>query len=150
MGIDLDRAGAALSSVLDVDGRYVPFPIGDRYARLLMLKNPAGWAEAIDVAVSEGLPLVIAVDPFGPKDTTTMWEAPFERLAGRTIPVTGGRAADALAVLDSAGVSGLEVPDPEHAVSLIDLGASGSDEVVVACNYPAFRRLSRQFRAGAR
>ena len=150
VGIDVDRAGAALSSVVDVDGRYVPFPIGDRHARLLMLKNPAGWAEAIDVAVSDGLPLVIAVDPFGPKDTTTMWEAPFERLAGRTIPVTGGRAADALAVLDSAGVAGVEVPDPEHAVTLVDLGASGSNEVVVACNYPAFRRLSRQFRAGAR
>ena len=26
----------------------------------------------------------------------------------------------------------------------------GSDQVVVGCNYPAFRRLSREFRAGAR
>jgi hypothetical protein len=79
-----------------------------------------------------------------------MWEAPFTRLAGRTIPVTGGRAADALAVLDAAGVTGLEVPDAARAVAEVDLTPGISNEVVVACNYPAFRRLSRQFRAGAR
>jgi UDP-N-acetylmuramyl tripeptide synthase len=148
LGIDLDRAAAAISRVVDVDGRYVPFPVGERRARLLMLKNPAGWAEAIDLAVSEGLPLAIAVDPFGPKDTTTMWEAPFERLAGRTIPVTGGRSADALAVLDAAGVTGREVADPVQAVTGVEKASTNSAEVVVACNYPAFRRLSRQFRAG--
>ncbi len=146
LGIDLTRAAEAISAVVDVDGRYVPFPVGDRRARLLMLKNPAGWTEALDLAIAERLPLVLAVDPFGPKDTTTMWEAPFDRLAGRVVPVTGGRAADALAVLDAAGVAGREVADPARAVAAVEL--TGSDEVVVACNYPAFRRLSRQFRAG--
>lgn len=148
LGIDLARAATAIGEVVDVDGRYVPFPVGDRKARLLMLKNPAGWAEAIDMVVTEGQPLVVAVDPFGPKDTTTMWEAPFTRLAGRTIPVTGGRAADALAVLDAAGVTGYEVIDPELAIREVDVGSSGTSEVIVACNYPAFRRLSRRFRAG--
>lgn len=150
LGIDLEGAAAAISRVVDVDGRYLPFPVGDRHARLLMLKNPAGWAEAIDLAVSGHLPFVIAVDPFGPKDTTTMWEAPFADLAGRTIPVTGGRAADALAVLDAVGVAGVEFPDPARAVAAVNPAGSPTNEVVVACNYPAFRRLSRQFRAGAR
>jgi hypothetical protein len=77
-----------------------------------------------------------------------MWEAPFERLAGRTIPVTGGRSADALAVLDAAGVTGREVADPVQAVRGVERASTNSAEVVVACNYPAFRRLSRQFRAG--
>ena len=151
MGLQVDRAASAVSRVTDVDGRYVPFQVGDRRARLLMLKNPAGWAEAIDVAVSEGRALALAVDPFGPKDTTTMWEAPFERLAGRTIPVTGGRCADALAVLDAAGVDAVEVPDAATAVASAE-PADGRpvDQVVVACNYPAFRRLTREFRAGAR
>jgi UDP-N-acetylmuramyl tripeptide synthase len=148
LGIDLARSAGAISAVADVDGRYVPFPVGNRHARLLMLKNPAGWAEAIDLAVSGELPLAIAVDPFGPKDTTTMWEAPFDRLAGRVVPVTGGRSADALAVLDAAGVTGHEVADPAQAVTAADLADRITDEVVVACNYPAFRRLSRQFRAG--
>jgi UDP-N-acetylmuramyl tripeptide synthase len=149
LGIDLAEAAAAVGKVVDVDGRYLPFPVDGCAARLLMLKNPAGWAEAIDLAVCAGLPMVIAVDPFGPKDTTTMWEAPFERLAGRRVPVTGGRAADALAVLCSAGVAGIEVPLARTAVAEASRdGARG--EVIVACNYPAFRRLSRQFRAGTR
>jgi UDP-N-acetylmuramyl tripeptide synthase len=150
LAIDVHPAAAAISEVVDVDGRYVPFPVGERHARLLMLKNPAGWAEAIELAVSEGLPMAIAVDPFGPKDTTTMWEAPFDRLAGRTLPVTGGRAADALAVLDAAGVAGYEVSEPAQAVRGVDLAGSDTGEVIVACNYPAFRRLTRQLRAGAR
>jgi hypothetical protein len=148
LGIDVSAASAAIGEVVDVDGRYMPFPIGGRWARLLMLKNPAGWAEAIDLAVSEAVPLVIAVDPFGPKDTTTMWEAPFDRLAGRNIPVTGGRAADALAVLDAAGVDGHAVVDPVDAIRTVELAGSDTGEVLVACNYPAFRRLSRRLRAG--
>jgi UDP-N-acetylmuramyl tripeptide synthase len=148
LGIDVTQAAGAISRVVDVDGRYVPFPVGQRRARLLMLKNPAGWAEAIDLAVAESMPLVIAVDPFGPKDTTTMWEAPFDRLAGRTIPVTGARAADALAVLEAAGVAGVEVPDAAQAVRGVDPAGADDGEVIVACNYPAFRRLSRRFREG--
>ncbi len=147
LGVEIAAAACSVDAVLDVDGRYLPFPVGARHARLLMLKNPAGWGEAIDLAVADDLPLVIAVDPFGPKDTTTMWEAPFTRLAGRTIPVTGGRAADALAVLEAAGVDAREVTDPVAAVGAAGTTGTVVDEVVVACNYPAFRRLSKQFRA---
>lgn len=145
LGIEVSAAAAAIGEVVDVDGRYVPFPVGARRARLLMLKNPAGWAEAIDLAVSEAVPLVIAVDPFGPKDTTTMWEAPFERLAGREVAVTGGRAADALAILAAAGVGTVELPGAVEAITSRPPG-----EVIVACNYPAFRRISRALRGGPR
>jgi UDP-N-acetylmuramyl tripeptide synthase len=143
LGLDVGEAAERVSAVADVDGRYAPYRLGDHSARLLMLKNPAGWAEAIDVAVSTGRPLVVAVDPFGPKDTATMWEAPFERLAGRRVGVTGGRTADATAVLDAAGAEPVEAADIESAVR-----AHPPGEVMVACNYPAFRRISKQFRGG--
>lgn len=142
LGLDVEQAADRVRAVADVDGRYAPFAVGDHSARLLMLKNPAGWAEAIDVAVSTGRPLVVAVDPFGPKDTATMWESPFERLAGQEVAVTGGRTADAVAILDAAGVSTVEAPDIAAAVASRPAG-----EVLVACNYPAFRRLSKQLRA---
>ncbi|TQM62965.1 Mur ligase family protein [Humibacillus xanthopallidus] len=141
LGVDVDAAAERISAVADVDGRYAPYRVGEHQARLLMLKNPAGWAEAIDVAVSTGRPLVVALDPFGPKDTATMWEAPFHRLAGREVYVTGGRRADGLAILDAAGVTVREAPDLESAVT-----GHAPGEVVVACNYPAFRRISKQFR----
>ncbi len=147
MGIDVRATAEAISRVVDVDGRYFPFPVRGRSARLLMLKNPAGWTEAIDVAVTSGSPFVIAVDPFGPKDTTTMWEAPFRRLSGRSLPVTGGRAADALAVLEASQVDGAEFPDASDAIAAATAGEGSTGEVIVACNYPAFRRLSKQFRA---
>jgi len=143
LGIDVAEAAERVSAVADVDGRYAPYRLGDHAARLLMLKNPAGWAEAIDVAVSTDRPLVVAVDPFGPKDTATMWEAPFQRLAGERVAVTGGRTADAVAILDAAGANVVEAPDIESAVR-----AHAPGEVMVACNYPAFRRISKQFRGG--
>ncbi|GAA5029191.1 MurT ligase domain-containing protein [Terrabacter aeriphilus] len=143
LGVDVAAAAERVSAVADVDGRYAPYRLGDHVARLLMLKNPAGWAEAIDVSVSTGRPLVVAVDPFGPKDTATMWEAPFERLAGQRVGVTGGRTADAVAILEAAGVHPVEAPDIESA-----LGTQPPGEVMVACNYPAFRRISKQFRGG--
>jgi UDP-N-acetylmuramyl tripeptide synthase len=141
MGVDPEVAAEHIRTVVDVDGRYAPYSTGTHTARLLMLKNPAGWAEAIDVAVSSGLELVVAVDPFGPKDTTTMWEAPFDRLAGREVGVTGGRTADVLAILDEAGVAAVPAGDVLDAIR-----GRRPGEVVVACNYPAFRRLSKQFR----
>jgi UDP-N-acetylmuramyl tripeptide synthase len=141
LGVDLTRAAERISAVADVDGRYAPHRVGEHDARLLMLKNPAGWAEAIDVTISTGRPLVVVLDPFGPKDTATMWEAPFQRLAGRTVVVTGARRADGLAILDAAGVVVQEAPDLASAL----LGHPPG-EVVVACNYPAFRRISKQLR----
>jgi lipid II isoglutaminyl synthase (glutamine-hydrolysing) len=142
LGIDPASAASGVAAVSDVDGRYRPFDVAGRTARLQMLKNPAGWAEAIEVAVAEDLPMVIAVDPFGPKDTTTMWEAPFARLADREVCVTGGRSPDVLAILEAAGVRAVEVPDASAAVASRRPG-----EVLVACNYPAFRRISRSLRA---
>lgn len=144
LGIDAEAAARRVAAVSDVDGRYQPFPVSGRTARLLMLKNPAGWAEAIDLVVSSGLPLVLAVDPFGPKDTTTMWEAPFPLLGGREVCVTGGRSADALAILAAAGVPAVEESDARRAIAGRPAG-----EVIVACNYPAFRRISRLLRAAA-
>ncbi len=143
LGVDLAAAAERVRAVSDVDGRYAPLPVGDHCVRLLMLKNPAGWVEAIDVALTTGQPLVVAVDPFGPKDTATMWESPFERLEGREVRVTGGRSADAVAVIDAAGVGTRVLPDIASAVEGLPIG-----DVLVACNYPAFRRLSRQLRGG--
>ncbi|MCU1537661.1 MAG: hypothetical protein JWP82_2012 [Humibacillus sp.] len=143
LGLDVATAAERVRAVADVDGRYAPYRVGHHDARLLMLKNPAGWAEAIDVAVSTDRSLVVALDPFGPKDTATMWEAPFHRLAGRTVRVTGGRRAEGLAILDAAGVVVHEAPDLESAVA-----GNPPGEVLVACNYPAFRRISKQLRGG--
>jgi UDP-N-acetylmuramyl tripeptide synthase len=145
LGVELGGAIERLRAVADVDGRYAPHRLGEHTARLLLLKNSAGWAEAVDVVVSTDARLVVVVDRFGPKDAAMLWEAPFHRLAGREVVVTGSRRVEALAVLDASGVRAREAPDVESAVALHEPG-----EVVVGCNYPAFRRLSKHFRGGTR
>jgi lipid II isoglutaminyl synthase (glutamine-hydrolysing) len=142
LGVDLDAAAASLAAVIDVDGRYRPFDVAGRRARILMLKNPAGWTEAIDTVVRSGHRVVIAFEPFGPRDTTTLWEAPWDRLRGHPVTVSGTRALDVLSCLEASGVAADHVPDPVEAVRRQPPG-----EVVLACNYPAFRQLRVRLRS---
>ncbi|MFL6181228.1 MAG: Mur ligase family protein [Actinomycetes bacterium] len=141
VGVSVDHAAAAVESVLDVDGRYAPFEIDGRRARIIMLKNPAGWTEAIDTAIRTDLPVVIYAEPFGPRDTTTIWEVEWERLSGRPVVVSGKRGPDVVACLDSHGVSSTLVDDPLDAVRMHSPGP-----VLVACNYSGFRQLTARLR----
>jgi lipid II isoglutaminyl synthase (glutamine-hydrolysing) len=141
VGADLQEAARRVGSVMDVDGRYRAFDVDGRHPRILMLKNPAGWGSAIDTVVYHDLPVVIAAEPFGPRDMTTLWEAPWERLQGRAVRVSGARAYDVRACLESAGVATVGHRDVLEAVR-----AEAPGDVVVACNYPAFRRLTGRLR----
>ena len=115
VGVNLDEAASAIESVLDVDGRYAPFDVDGRRARIIMLKNPAGWTEAIDTALRSDLPMVIYAQPFGPRDTTTIWEVEWERLSDRNVVVSGQRAPDVVACLD---VVGLDVAQTARALDM--------------------------------
>ena len=141
IGVDLREAADAIESVLDVDGRYKPFEIDGRQARIIMLKNPAGWSEAIDTALRGDLPMVIYTQPFGPRDTTPIWEVPWQRLAGRQVVVSGVRAPDVAACLHVHDVATDQVSDPLDAVRTHPPGP-----VLVACNYSGFRQLTARLR----
>ncbi|WP_157557734.1 Mur ligase family protein [Intrasporangium oryzae] len=143
-GVDLAGAAERMATVADVDERYAPVQIGEHAARLMRLDNPAGWAEALDVAATTGAQLVMVVDPDGPRDTATMWESPFHLIGGHEVAVTGGRSSDVVAILTAAGVRTRVAPDVLSAIATREAG-----DVLVACNTPAFRRVSAQFRGGA-
>ena len=95
LGVDVAAAAERISAVADVDGRYARITLGQHQARLLMLKNPARVGRGHRRVRLDRRPLVVALDPFGPKDTATMWEAPFQRLAGQEVLVTGAAAPTA-------------------------------------------------------
>jgi hypothetical protein len=84
---------------------------------------------------------VIYAQPFGPRDTTTIWEVEWERYAGRPVVVSGARGPDVVACLDAHGVSTTLVDDPLDAVRMHPAGA-----VLVACNYSGFRQLTARLR----
>ncbi|HKA04351.1 MAG TPA: MurT ligase domain-containing protein [Acidimicrobiales bacterium] len=97
LGVEPADAAAAFASVTEVDGRYRSLWGDDRPGRLYLGKNPAGWLEILEVLEqAEPRPLVLVFNANQPdgRDPSWLWDVPVERLRGRTIIVTGERAAD--------------------------------------------------------
>jgi mRNA degradation ribonuclease J1/J2 len=82
--------------------------------------------------------LVIAVNAqeADGRDTSWLWDVPFERLRPGTTVASGDAAADVGLRLSYAGVDHTTIPDPLAAVASVPAG-----DVVVVGNYTAFRQL---------
>jgi UDP-N-acetylmuramyl tripeptide synthase len=139
LGVDPSRALAAIARVDDVDGRWRPRSVDGRVVRLMLSKNPSSWNEIIERAAGETHPLVVVMEARGGsgKDCAFLWDAPFERLAGRTVVAAGNRAADVALRMQVAGLHVRIVPDPAAAIRSLPPGT-----VDVAANYPAFLALA--------
>ncbi len=139
LGVDPARALAAIGRVDDVDGRWRPRSIDGRVVRLLLSKNPSSWSEIIERAAAGSDPLVVVMEARGGsgKDCAFLWDAPFERLAGRTVVAAGNRAADVALRMHVAGLDVRIAPDPAAAIRSLPPGP-----VDVAANYPAFLALA--------
>ena len=141
MGVEPVGAMRAMHDVEGVDGRYVLIPVGDRHhVSLQLAKNPAGWAQAIELACDDGAPVVFIIERWGIKDALSLWDAPVERLSGRTVVVSGARRLDLATWLETGGAVPEVVADPTAAVLRCPPG-----RVTVACNYPAFVARRRQW-----
>ena len=139
LGVDPARALAAVARVDDVDGRWRPRAIDGRVVRLMLSKNPSSWSEIIERAAGGTDPLVVVMEARGGsgKDCAFLWDAPFERLAGRTVVAAGNRAADVALRMHVAGLDVRIVSDPAAAIRSLPPG-----HVDVAANYPAFLALA--------
>jgi UDP-N-acetylmuramyl tripeptide synthase len=139
LGVPAAEAAAAFKGVIDVDGRYGRRSLEGRLVRLLLSKNPASWQETVDVVAASDEPLIFDITArgdFNARDTSFVWEAPIERLAGRPVIATGVRANDIALRLEVAGLDVRIVPDPFEAIRAVPPGP-----VTVATNYPAFLEL---------
>jgi UDP-N-acetylmuramyl tripeptide synthase len=138
LGIDSERAVAAMADVAEVVGRYATVRVGGCAARLLLAKNPAGWLEVFDVLRPPPLPVVVAINAHiaDGKDPSWLWDVPFERLAGRLVVATGERSRDLAVRLHYAGVEHRHQPDPVAAIA-----AAGAESVDVVANYTSFQAL---------
>ena len=146
MGADPARAAAAVATVADVDGRYGVVRVGGAPARLLLAKNPAGWAEIFDLLNPAPAPVVVAINArvADGRDPSWLWDVPFERLAGRTVVATGERCRDLAVRLRYAGVDHETVPDLAGAVARGATHAvTPSGPVDVVANYTSFQSLRR-------
>ncbi len=144
VGVPADQAAPALSEVNVVAGRYAVVHRGSQDLRLLLAKNPAGWAGMLSI-VSEPRPLLVIINAreADGRDTSWLWDVPFEQLTSRPVVASGERAADLGVRLSYAGLEHQTVADPLAALAALPAGM-----VDVVANYTAFRyfrrRLSRE------
>jgi UDP-N-acetylmuramyl tripeptide synthase len=108
--------------------------------RLLLAKNPAGWSELMPLlAQAPAVLLVINAQEADGRDTSWLWDVPFEQLAVPCVVASGERAADVGLRLSYAGIEHVTEPDPLTALERMPSG-----EVQVVANYTAFLGLRRR------
>ncbi len=146
LGVDAGRALTAMADVADVEGRYAVVEHESVRARLLLAKNPAGWAELLDLLEGESNPVVVGINArvADGHDPSWLWDVELERLRGRFVVATGERARDLAVRLRYARV--------DHEVEVDQVAAlhrAGLPTVDYVGNYTAFQDLRRSLdRAG--
>ncbi len=137
MGIDVKAALAGMATVTSPAGRFATAHFGSCRARLLLAKNPAGWAESLPLVGTD--PVVLAIDSAAAdgRDVSWLWDVEFEQLVGRHVIATGPRARDLAVRLSYAGVQHTVVPD------LGDALTDRADSVDVIATYTPFQKLRK-------
>jgi lipid II isoglutaminyl synthase (glutamine-hydrolysing) len=137
LGVDAETALAGMRTVSAPAGRFGTATIAGSTARLLLAKNPAGWAEALPLATSSTVVLAIDSAAADGRDVSWLWDVEYEQLAGRTVVATGPRAADLAVRLTYAGVEHRTVPDLAEALR------GHAEPVDVVATYTPFQRLRK-------
>jgi UDP-N-acetylmuramyl tripeptide synthase len=140
MGVEPRAALSGMRTVTSPAGRFATARFGKTTARLLLAKNPAGWAEALPLAQTQTVVLAIDSAAADGRDVSWLWDVDYERLAGRSVIATGRRAQDLAVRLRYAGVDYRCIPDLAAAL------ADHPEPVDVIATYTPFQRLRRMGR----
>jgi UDP-N-acetylmuramyl tripeptide synthase len=147
LGIDAAAAAGSVAALDSVGGRYGTVHHRGHQLRLLLAKNPAGWIETLRLLEPAAARLLVvnAREADG-RDTSWLWDVPFEQLApaGAGVVAAGDKAADLGLRLSYAGIDHATVPNPLDGLARLPPG-----KVDVVANYTAFRALARRIGAGA-
>src|SRR5215213_1722954 len=137
MGVDPGTALVGMRRVASPAGRFATATISGSTARLLLAKNPAGWAEALPLARTSTVILAIDSAAADGRDVSWLWDVEYEQLADRTVVATGPRAQDLAVRLEYAEVDYRCIPD------LGDALADHPEPVDVIATYTPFQRLRK-------
>ena len=137
LGVAPAAAMAAIAAIRSVAHRYAVIQRGGQRLTLFLAKNPAGWRETLPLlADADGLLLLVNAREADGRDTSWLWDIPFDELSPRPI-VAGGQAAPDLGVrLSYAGLAHHTLADPLAALRLLPDG-----DIAVVANYTAFTDL---------
>ncbi|HET9871524.1 MAG TPA: MurT ligase domain-containing protein [Propionibacteriaceae bacterium] len=137
LGVDPATALTGMRTVSAPAGRFATAHFGQTTARLLLAKNPAGWAEALPLAQTSTVVLAIDSAAADGRDVSWLWDVEYEQLAGRTVVATGPRAQDLAVRLSHADVDYRCIPDLAAAL------AGHREPVDVIATYTPFQRLRK-------
>jgi UDP-N-acetylmuramyl tripeptide synthase len=137
-GIPIETALRGMRTVEAPAGRFATASIGTTTARLILAKNPAGWAEALPLLETD--PVILAIDSVAAdgKDVSWLWDVEYEQLAGRRVIATGPRAYDLAVRLTYAEVEHIVLPDLDEALA----GHTGRVDVIAT--YTPFQKLLKK------
>ncbi|MCX6431788.1 MAG: MurT ligase domain-containing protein [Actinobacteria bacterium] len=137
MGVGVDDAVRRISTIDEVEGRYGSIQVGERSARTLLAKNPAGWASLLPMLGDDDVLIVsINADEVDGLDTSWLWDVPFEELAGRTVGAHGVHRADVAYRLEVAGARPVVDADVHQLARRMKEGP-----LVIAATYGSFEAL---------
>lgn len=137
LGIEPEVAIGGMRTVSSPAGRFGTAHFGSTTARLLLAKNPAGWAEALPLVGTETVILAIDSAAADGRDVSWLWDVEYEQLAGRRVIATGPRAQDLAVRLAYADVDHVCLPDLGQAV----VGHTAPVDIVAT--YTPFQRLRK-------
>lgn len=137
-GIDPDVALVGFRTVSAPAGRFSTATIAGATVRLVLSKNPAGWAESLPLVQTD--PVILAIDSVAAdgKDVSWLWDVDFEQLRGRHVICSGPRAYDLAVRLSYAEVDHRVLVDLEDALRAV---ASGPQPVDIVATYTPFQKL---------
>jgi lipid II isoglutaminyl synthase (glutamine-hydrolysing) len=158
LGLSTERATARWAEVRSIEGRYQHVTHRGVELVLHLAKNPAGWADLLDLVVGSPGPLVLVLNAQGQdgRDPSWIWDVPFERLAGRRAYCLGERGLDLAVRLEYAGLDVARVTDLDAAVDRVtaDRASQRAEPpapsrrppapVDLIANYSAFQQVRRQ------
>ncbi len=137
VGVPSKDAACAVAAVTEVAGRYRVWRVGTHTVRLILAKNPAGWAATLDMLCAQHAPVVISINAAEAdgRDTSWLYDVEFERLVGHRVIAAGDRAPDLGVRLSYAGVAHRTTRDPLAALDDIESGP-----VYLIGDYTSFTR----------
>ena len=142
-GVPGNDAARGIATVTGVAGRFVTLERNGESTRVMLAKNPAGWAALLGLVAESPAPIVIGINARTADglDPSWLFDVPFERLAGRFVIATGDRWRDLSVRLHYADVVHEVAGNSETAVALAH--RDGAQRVDFIGNYTAFQDILR-------
>jgi UDP-N-acetylmuramyl tripeptide synthase len=131
VGVDLASASSRLGEVTSVAGRFSLRRYRGQDLRMLLAKNPAGFAALLEVVPASPGEVWVAINArvADGRDPSWLYDVPFEVLRGHRVRCFGDRRLDLATRLDYAGV---EWRLDDGALEVID------EPIHLLANYTAF------------